>query len=175
MRKIETYIPLVKRTAYKLATRGTYGVDLHDLESVGMESLWRSIQKLKDNNDDKHFYCYARQAMTWKMIDRLRDYGPVTRFNKKPKQELLHNGIECPMKTPDELAESKEILDRCQDGLTPRMREVFRLHFVEGKLLKQTGEELGITESRVSQIRRRMLEIMRGHAHVKRVLEPEFA
>jgi RNA polymerase sigma factor for flagellar operon FliA len=37
-------------------------------------------------------------------------------------------------------------------ALTPRQRDVLRMHYDEGRTLREIGERLGVTESRVSQI-----------------------
>lgn len=56
---------------------------------------------------------------------------------------------------PDELAEQHEQRSRiaaAMDRLPPRKREVLRMHYDEGRTLREIGEHLGVTESRVSQI-----------------------
>ncbi|MFO0625697.1 MAG: sigma-70 family RNA polymerase sigma factor [Polyangiales bacterium] len=56
---------------------------------------------------------------------------------------------------PDELAEQHEQRSRiaaAMDRLPARKREVLRMHYDEGRTLREIGEHLGVTESRVSQI-----------------------
>lgn len=56
---------------------------------------------------------------------------------------------------PDEIAERSEQFARISsaiEALPPRHRHVLRMHYEEGKTLRQIGEALGVTESRASQI-----------------------
>jgi RNA polymerase sigma factor for flagellar operon FliA len=49
-------------------------------------------------------------------------------------------------------AELKEAINRAVGTLAERSRDVLLLHYVEGLTLRQIGERLGVSESRVSQI-----------------------
>jgi RNA polymerase sigma factor for flagellar operon FliA len=56
---------------------------------------------------------------------------------------------------PDELVEQHQQRSRvvaAMDRLPARKREVLRMHYDEGRTLREIGEHLGVTESRVSQI-----------------------
>ncbi len=64
---------------------------------------------------------------------------------------------------PDDLCERqqmREVLDRLIDGLSPRYRKVIRLHYGGHMTLKQIGAEMGVNESRVSQMHRSALQMM---------------
>lgn len=67
---------------------------------------------------------------------------------------------------PSEESERRELIQRLKGGilaLPPRERHVIVLYFAEGLRLREIGELLGITESRVSQIRRRALVRLEEH------------
>jgi RNA polymerase sigma factor for flagellar operon FliA len=56
---------------------------------------------------------------------------------------------------PDDNAEQNEQRKRvalAMGHLPPRQRDVLRMHYDEGRTLREIGERLGVTESRVSQI-----------------------
>ncbi len=56
---------------------------------------------------------------------------------------------------PDEIVEQHQQRSRISeaiDKLPPRQRVVLRMHYDEGRTLREIGETLGVTESRVSQI-----------------------
>jgi RNA polymerase sigma factor for flagellar operon FliA len=52
--------------------------------------------------------------------------------------------------------------------LSERERLVLHLYYYEELKLRQIGEVLGLTESRVSQIRTQSLQTLRGHMGILR-------
>jgi RNA polymerase sigma factor for flagellar operon FliA len=58
-------------------------------------------------------------------------------------------------------AERSDLLREALDALNPRERQVIMLMFVEEQSLSQVGRLLGVTESRICQIRARALRTMR--------------
>jgi RNA polymerase sigma factor FliA len=64
---------------------------------------------------------------------------------------------------PDHICERqqlREVLDRLIDSLAPRYQQVIRLHYCRHMTLKEIGGEMGVHESRVSQMHRTALEAM---------------
>ena len=64
---------------------------------------------------------------------------------------------------PDYICERqqlREVLDRLIDSLAPRYQQVIRLHYSRHMTLKEIGGEMGVHESRVSQMHRSALEAM---------------
>jgi RNA polymerase sigma factor FliA len=64
---------------------------------------------------------------------------------------------------PDHICERRqlrEVLDRLIDSLSPRHQQVIRLHYCRHMTMKEIGDQLGVHESRVSQMHRRALEAM---------------
>jgi RNA polymerase sigma factor for flagellar operon FliA len=64
---------------------------------------------------------------------------------------------------PDHICEQqqlREVLDRLIDSLIPRYQQVIRLHYCRHMTLKEIGGEMGVHESRVSQMHRSALEAM---------------
>lgn len=64
---------------------------------------------------------------------------------------------------PDYICERRqlrEVLDRLIDSLSPRHQQVIRLHYCRHMTMKEIGEEMGVHESRVSQMHRNALEAM---------------
>ena len=58
-------------------------------------------------------------------------------------------------------AERSDLLREALEALNPRERQVIMLMFVEEQSLSQVGKLLGVTESRICQIRARALRTMR--------------
>jgi RNA polymerase sigma factor for flagellar operon FliA len=64
---------------------------------------------------------------------------------------------------PDHICEQRqlrEVLDRLIDSLTPRFQQVIRLHYGRHMTMKEIGRDMGVHESRVSQMHRGALEVM---------------
>jgi RNA polymerase sigma factor for flagellar operon FliA len=61
------------------------------------------------------------------------------------------------------LTELRQILGGALQMLPPRYRQVIHSHDFEGWTMKRIGLELGVNESRVSQIRSAALKRLRQH------------
>jgi len=57
-------------------------------------------------------------------------------------------------------------LESAIDGLPERERMVLQLYYVEGLILKEIVEVLGVTESRVSQILSGTVKKLRQQLHI---------
>jgi RNA polymerase sigma factor for flagellar operon FliA len=78
--------------------------------------------------------------------------------------------------TPEQLVEHRERLSYMADAvaeLPERLRTVIELYFLAERPMAEIAEQLGVTESRVSQMRAEALVLMRGALY--RELEPELA
>lgn len=69
-----------------------------------------------------------------------------------------------------ETAEVKEILAEAIDGLPERERTVVALYYYEGLTLKEIGQVLGVTESRVSQLHTKAVLRLRAHLHAAQAI-----
>lgn len=68
-----------------------------------------------------------------------------------------------PDDAPDQICERqqlREVLDRLIDSLAPRYQQVIRSHYCRHMTMKEIGGEMGVHESRVSQMHRSALESM---------------
>ena len=66
---------------------------------------------------------------------------------------------------PDSLFEQTEVRDRVRAAmamLPPRERHIVRLYYFGDVTMKQIGEEIGVNESRVSQLHARAMQRLRG-------------
>jgi len=79
-------------------------------------------------------------------------------------EDTQRNDPACgPDAVPDQICERqqlREVLDRLIDSLAPRHQQVIRLHYCRHMTLKEIGGEMGVHESRVSQMHRGALEAM---------------
>lgn len=72
--------------------------------------------------------------------------------------------IACPAPNPEELAQKAQmaaILNRAQSSIGPRLSELLQLYYYEEKTMKEIGDIMGIAESRVSQLHRHAIDVMR--------------
>ena len=84
-----------------------------------------------------------------------------------PAGQLEHTGVEDaasnPETGPDHLCaqrELREVLDRLIEALPARHRQVIRLHYGQHLTMKEIGADMGVNESRVSQMHRSALRAM---------------
>ncbi len=86
-------------------------------------------------------------------VDRL--HATASRSEATPFNEDEDPLAEPANDAPETLAANKEDSDRihaAMDQLSPRHREVLKLHYDDGRTLREIGLAIGVTESRVSQI-----------------------
>lgn len=80
---------------------------------------------------------------------------------EKPEATHFVEATEAPERQPDRLLahrELKDAIDRSLQDLPPRYRRVIVLYYRKERTMKQIGAELGVNESRVSQIHKAALE-----------------
>lgn len=69
-----------------------------------------------------------------------------------------------------ESAEMREILASAIERLTEREKTVIALYYYEGLTLKEIGQVLGVTESRVSQLHTKAVLRLRARLHARRAV-----
>jgi RNA polymerase sigma factor for flagellar operon FliA len=80
---------------------------------------------------------------------------------EKPDHSSFAETSQSPEQRPDELFSNHElrsVLDRAIETLPPRYQKVIKLYYNHDRTMKQIGSELGVNESRVSQIHKTALE-----------------
>jgi len=84
-----------------------------------------------------------------------RMHATAVRGDAMPFDEDHDSPAEAANDSPDAIAADHERNDRIAAAmatLPPRIRDVLRMHYHEGRTLREIGVALGVTESRVSQI-----------------------
>ncbi len=120
------------------------GITISDLHGILTQTSYTTMVALEEqwsvgsNRDDK--------VSLIEMIEDKTTAGPVDKF---------------------ELAEMKEILATAIDRLPDREKTVIALYYYENLTLREIGEVLGVTESRVSQLHTKA--IMRLKAKLRQV------
>lgn len=111
----------------------------------------------------------AAMGMSLRELERLYgDYNACTLYSmqKSSIQDENEYGIEAVQdrRTPDPFEEAtrRDLLDYIQRQLTPRERYVYMLYYQEELTMKEIGEVLKLSESRVSQMHARLLIKLRA-------------
>lgn len=162
---------LVEKLAWQICRGRGPSDQLQNLVSVGQVALWQSGQSFDPSQGTsrwQHSYLRVRGAM----VDELRRLDPVGRHGRQkikkggelapwaaahqvPLDEILMNQIpgndnpELDLLSKDELRAVTKHLRKLPENL----QYVVRRSYLEGALLAEVAVELGVTESRVCQVR----------------------
>lgn len=200
----DRFLPLVRRTAMRLARRVPREVTVADLVSYGWIGLIEAFRRAQPDMPENEFEAYALYRVKGAMLDYLRRLDPASRSTRKTSR-LIARAIADLSQTLGRAPEEEEIAnmlgmteneyrqaltdvaaagmarlemvqldnieiengyDDSSDGrhllssalvraiqtLPPRLQQVLALYYQEDCTLREIGEVLGVTESRVSQL-----------------------
>jgi RNA polymerase sigma factor for flagellar operon FliA len=154
-RLILTYAPLVKYVAGKLGSWLPPHVEEGDLISYGLLGLIGAIERFEPDREIK-FETYAISRIRGAMIDELRslDWVPRSVRNRAREIERAIAELESDGEVARELphGEMRQALAQAITRLPDRERLVVTLYYYEELTLREIGEVLSVTESRVSQL-----------------------
>ncbi len=86
-RLIIDFAPLVKRTAYRIASRLPDSIQVDDLISIGTVGLIDAVDKFNPEKG-KGFRAYAELRIKGAILDELRGYDNLSRANRRRANEL---------------------------------------------------------------------------------------
>src|SRR5207248_1252029 len=132
-RLIVTYAPLVKYVAGRLGSGLPAHVDDEDLVSYGLLGLIGAIERYDPERDVK-FETYAIARIRGALIDTIEDTEAPDPQGALSQTEL------------------REAIADAIARLPEREKLVVTLYYYEELTLREIGEVLGVTESRVSQL-----------------------
>lgn len=152
-------------------------VDLEDIEQVGREGLCIAADRWNTPAGDFGGFAFLRSY--WHVIDWLRKEGPWTRAGNPrrhieipwvsdgdypddpfaPTEHLIREYGEDP--GVEDLLVGREFVEYCCSLLSEREAHVVRQSMVHRRTLESIGRELGVSESRVSQIMSHAVNKMR--------------
>jgi len=123
--------------------------------------------KKYDNSRGASFKTYLSLRITGSILDEGRSQNPFSRRNQEKEHPLTQHqfgdGEEESLIAPPE--QEEESLPELEEIIRPlysyEHRKILRESYGEGKSLLNIGKELGITESRVCQLRIEALGILR--------------
>lgn len=154
--------PFARIAARKLRRAALYaGIETADLESVALAGLWlwlerRGYRVLPDA-------ALLKRVATIACIDWLRRYGPVKRTDTRRydarqlsqlEREKLARAQEVTRYTEGAF-ERVDLADECEHRLRrlpQQHRQACRLYYLDNLTMREVGKQIGVCESRVSQI-----------------------
>jgi RNA polymerase sigma factor (sigma-70 family) len=151
------YVPLANKLAYQRKKTLPKFVDIEDLKSAAYLGLVEAATRF-DPAFGVAFSTFAYPRIFGAIHDYLREQGwfkrgdltPVLSLDTAPNEDQecsLKDTIEA--KSEPDTEESFDFLTFC---LEPQAKKVLRHYFIEDYSMKEVGEKIGISESRVSQL-----------------------
>lgn len=210
----DRFLPLVRRTAMRLARRVPAEVTVADLVSYGWVGLIEAYRRAQPDMPENEFEAYALYRVKGAMLDYLRGLDPASRSTRKISRAIARAIAELSQKlgrAPEEeeiCAELKMTEEQYRQSLTdvaaagmarlemvqldnlevesdhddspdgrrliasalvqaintlpPRLQQVVALYYQEDCTLREIGQVLGVTESRVSQLHTEAIHRLRA-------------
>jgi RNA polymerase sigma factor for flagellar operon FliA len=168
-------LPQVRALARRLQSRVPRCVALDDLVSAGAIGLMQAVDRFQASRG-LQFGTYARHRIWGAMLDFLRDEDPLSRANRRelraatadrPSPATIRledvpayqpRSTRC---TSNTVADRVD-LERARQCLSAREQKVIALLFDLDWSNREVARELGVNESRVSQIKHAALSRLRG-------------
>lgn len=177
--KVVQFLPLVERVAKRIARRLPRSVALDDLVGAGSLGLIHAVKHF-DPARAPSFTSYAELRIRGAILDHLRalDWLPrsIRASVKRGESDTAVisiddragpgcDGFAGSVPMPSTLLEQRELRTRLTAAiaaLTERSRRVLALYYVDELTLKEIGEVLGVTESRVCQLHGEAVRLLKS-------------
>lgn len=157
-----------------LAMRTVPGALVDDLRATG-DRVRKQIEaeRLLDDAEQRFYHRHGRRptedelradtGLSRKVFLRVFHAGRRGRVDRSSRQEAV-------IRPPDEVARADWWTEICR-GLTRTEKTIVLLCFRDGRTLAEIAQVLGISESRVSQVRAALMQRMKTSPRVKRLAE----
>lgn len=133
-----------------------------DAEGIALEALVEAARTW--NPGGVSFRCYVRHMINFRLEDARRAQGISARDgadSRRTRTSRLTTGLQRTLGRPaaqEEVCDARRALERMA-GLPERLQRVLVMR-AEGRVLKEIGEELGVTESRACQLLQEALGLL---------------
>ena len=184
--KPEDYLHVVKMIARQMKRALPAQVDVEDLESAGYFGLIDAAKRYDPGRKTK-FETFASIRIRGAILDELRRLDWVPRLVRQRKEEPIgmtgFSDIASGLPTEDEddaefiiedptedLRINLEVRLKLEDAISvlkPKYQEAVRLYYFDGWTLRETAGYMNTTESRVCQILKRAIPILRKELELK--------
>ena len=169
---VQAHMPLVGHLVREMLTRVPAHVNRDDLLSAGYAALVHAARGYDDERGVP-FARFAAARVRGALLDELRGLDWASRSVRQRAVVFSLQGFATvgaddmvtePGAGPEELLIRRERLGYLRDAidaLPERLRAVVQGYFFEERPMARIAEELGVTESRVSQLRAEALTLLR--------------
>ena len=156
---VEQYVPLANKLAYQKKRVLPLHVDVEDLKSAAYLGLVEAASRF-DESHGVAFSTYAYPRIFGAIHDFLREQGWLKRNDSRQMHSLDSQMDEGDGTLGDTIADNEErneeeFLEVVSNGLDAQAGTILRLYFVEEYSMKEVGDRIGVSESRVSQLLKR--------------------
>lgn len=134
----------VQNIMNKVANRYKNSIDMDDIESIKMQTLWRCIDKYDESRGTK-FTSYLYQQITFAFKNKL----------KKKRMEFNNDSIE---KQDINTVNKMEVFD-ILTGLEPELRDVIDKRFYHNMTMVEIGESNGYSRETARRRLKKALKI----------------
>ena len=134
----------VQNIMNKVANRYKKSIDMDDIESIKMQTLWRCIDKYDESRGTK-FTSYLYQQITFAFKNKL----------KKKRMEFNNDSIE---KQDINTVNKMEVFD-ILTGLEPELRDVIDKRFYHNMTMVEIGESNGYSRETARRRLKKALKI----------------
>ena len=134
----------VQNIMNKVANRYKNSIDMDDIESIKMQTLWRCIDKYDESRGTK-FRSYLYQQITFAFKNKL----------KKKRMEFNNDSIE---KQDINTVNKMEVFD-ILTGLEPELRDVIYKRFYHNMTMVEIGESNGYSRETARRRLKKALKI----------------
>jgi len=179
---LKQYAPVVAQIVGGFQRRLPRNVLRDDLMAAAMTGLWDAIRK-QSGNFGEGFECYLRVRIRGAILDELRSQDWLPRRARAAASVAEGAGSPCVVRMEDlgslgrsrALGESeeadgestlltkctREALERAICTLPGREQLIVSRHYFGGAKFKEIGEQLGVSEPRISQLHSRAMQRLR--------------
>ena len=129
-------------------------VNIEDLKAIAISTFFK-VKKRKENKRVK-FSTILVNRIKYDIIDHLRK-----EYNLNKIEEIYRENNKVNILDFTEKIDNKIDLKLSLNKLPKREKKVIELYFIKGLNLKEIGEALNLTESRISQLRKKALNSLK--------------
>ncbi len=181
--EIETYAPMVEQMTLYFAKRVPRNVSMDDIRSAAMCGLFDALRR-DGVERGPAFHAYVRTRIRGAIIDELRRHDWLSRSERREENdkrdtdavrttvvaiddiradrvEQLFDAAAVPADRVLEARLDRDAVRRAVRALPARERLVVNLYYLEDVSLTDIARQLGVTLSRVSQLRARAVQKLR--------------
>jgi RNA polymerase sigma factor FliA len=184
---LQRYMPLVRQIVGGFQRKLPRNVLRDDLLAAGMSGLWDAIRRQGTDRNDS-FDWYVRVRIRGAILDELRAQDWLPRRARASANEAADTGDTSVVRpsvvrfddvgawehgrylsshdsnseTAVEAKFTRETLARAVDLLPSRERHIVAMHYFKGVKFKDLGQQLGVSEPRISQLHSRAMKRLRA-------------